>query len=246
MTSEEQKQFIEKIQSKNIKLFVGTPAYQGNVHVSYSIALSEMRMMLKGLGIDCVMSIPTEGALLCASRNGLLKRFIDSDCTHMLCIDSDLGWSHQSVLDMLYFDLPFMCGLYPARDGKNYIYRAKGVEVEKDGQKVKKLESHPEFNHLFKAECVPAGFMLLKREMVEKMMKDHEGQKYTSKDTGQTEYALFNTEVIDGQFWGEDYVFCRKAQESGFDIWVHPFIKFCHAGVMGCFAENILGFKPKE
>jgi hypothetical protein len=44
---------------------------------------------------------------------------------------------------------------------------------------------------------------------------------------------LFALEVYEGEFWGEDYVFCRRAAEAGVDIWVDPMIEFNHAGIEG-------------
>lgn len=230
---------IKELRGKNIKLFIGTPAFQAQTHVSYATSLAETRILLDKASIPCMIRIPTGGSLLCANRNEILTKFLNSDCTHILCIDADLGWSHDSVMEMLSFDLDFVCGLYPTRDGKEYLYRGEGIEREVDGKKYFKLEKHPKYSQLFKASYVPAGFMLIKRKVIEKMIEDHPEDKYTPKDGREGGHALFNTEVRDGEFWGEDFVFCRKARESGFDIWVYPFIRFCHNGVMGCFAEQM-------
>ena len=41
----------------------------------------------------------------------------------------------------------------------------------------------------------------------------------------------------EGEFWGEDYVFCRRARQAGFKIWIDPSIKLDHAGIVGAFIE---------
>ena len=94
-------------------------------------------------------------------------------------------------------------------------------------------------------EAVPAGFMLIKRNVIEKMMKDNPKDYYCPKDGGPDGHALFNTEMIDGEFWGEDYVFCNKARKSGFDIWIDPYIQFSHAGRVGMFAETLSTTPPE-
>lgn len=84
--------------------------------------------------------------------------------------------------------------------------------------------------------------------VIEKLMKKfpelyfepkHESMK---KENG---WLFFNTELWEGEFWGEDYVFCRKAREAGVDIWVDPLIPFDHAGVKGRLLDA-LSNKPEE
>jgi hypothetical protein len=101
-------------------------------------------------------------------------------------------------------------------------------------------------NHLIKMEAVPAGFMLISREAIKKMRQFYPELYYAPKDprdNTESTYALFNTELIEGQFWGEDYVFCKRALAAGIEIWADPFIMFDHAGNVGMLAEI---FKNKE
>jgi hypothetical protein len=148
----------------------------------------------------------------------------------MLCIDSDLGWPPQAVLAMLQADKEFVAGVYPSRKEKGFMFRPANQE----GQQLI-LEKH-----LIKMEAVPAGFMLISREAIKKMRQFYPGLYYAPKDPRddtESTYALFNTEIIDGQFWGEDYVFCIRAGKAGIDIWADPYIQFDHAGTIGMLAE---------
>ncbi len=93
---------------------------------------------------------------------------------------------------------------------------------------------------------IPAGFLLLKRCVLEKMIIVHSDTYYKPKDESMPDgYCLFNTEVRGQEFWGEDYVFCRKAREAGFDIWVDPLIEFDHAGVRGKLLQVLTNDKEK-
>ena len=215
-----------------VKLFIATPAFDGRVHVPYAIALAETQAQLALKGIDSQLQINVAGSLLVAERNRLNKAFLASDCTHMLCIDSDLGWPASAVLAMLDADVDFVGGLYPARGLDNtFLYRAF---------------ENPDFSLIFngknlaKMQYIPAGFMLLKRVVIERMTA-HFAHKYFEPKSAELKhengYCLFETEVMDGEFWGEDYVFCRRAREAGFDIWVDPLIEFDHAGTRGAFYQ---------
>lgn len=223
---------------KNYHVFIVTPAYDGKVFAQYAISLMETKLLLESKGIKVTVRIEPNGSLLVASRNRLTELFWESEATHMLCIDNDLGWPAQAVLAMLQSDKEFVAGIYPSRKEKGFIFRPI----------YKEDESLLTENHLIKMEAVPAGFMLLKREAIKKMRKKFPELYYSPKDPrddSESTYMLFNTELIDGAFWGEDYVFCLRASKAGVDIWADPLIQFDHAGTIGMLAE-ILIRKPEN
>ena len=222
----------------NVKLFIATPAFDGRVHVPFALSLSETTLLCARNHIQVEYRVMTSGSLLCAERNRLIKSFLESDCTHMLCIDSDLGWPPQSVLALLEKNVEFVAGVYPARQEKAFLFRPSTNE---NGS----IVTDP-IKGLLKMEYIPAGFMLLQRSVLEKMIEKHPQTKFQPKDErNESGYALFNTEVFEGEFWGEDYVFCRLAREAGIDIWVDPMIQFNHAGSIGMLAQ-VLSDKPPE
>src|SRR6185312_5561069 len=141
------------------------------------------------------------------------------------------GWPCQSVKGLLDHDVDFVAGVYPTRKDNLFLFRP----VFNDDKSIVKHPIRP----LLKMNYIPAGFMLLKREAVQKMIDSHQDTFFESKDPVSpipNGYALFNTEVVGKEFWGEDYVFCRRAREAGIDIWVDPMIEFDHAGVRGMLA----------
>ncbi len=222
-----------------MKLFIATPAFDGRVHVQYAIALADTCSLLRSHGIDVQININSSGSLLVAERNRLNKQFLASDCTHMLCIDSDLGWPPVAVKAMLDHDIDFVAGLYPARGENTFLFRP----VYNDDRGIIKHES----KNLLKMNHVPSGFMLLKRHVLERMTSHFSHLYFEPKSTAhkhENGTCLFNTEIIDGEFWGEDYVFSMRAREAGFDIWVDPLIQFDHAGLKGCVASILTNEKP--
>lgn len=217
------------------KLFIATPAFDGRVHVQYACALAETKMLLESRGIEVQFQINSSGSLLVAERNRLNKAFLQSDCTHMLCIDSDLGWPPPAVFAMIQHDRDFVGGLYPARaQDKVFLFRA----VEKENG-----EFFADERGLLKMNYIPAGFMLLKRVVIERMTSRFAHKYFEPKAENlkhESGYCLFETEVFEGEFWGEDYVFCRRAREAGFDIWIDPFIEFDHAGARGALINCLV------
>jgi hypothetical protein len=217
-----------------MKVMIATPAYSGKVDIPYALSFSQTVQLLSTHQIKVQPFISASGSLLVAERNRIVQAFWESDCTHILCIDSDLGWPAQAVLAMLESEKEFVAGVYPARGVKNtFLFRE-----EKSATGTFIVD-----RHLIKMQYIPAGFMLLARSAIQKMRDFHPDLYFEPKDKSvdnpSAGYCFFNTEVWDGEFWGEDFVFCRKAREAGVEIWVDPLIQFDHAGTVGMLAEAI-------
>lgn len=214
-----------------MKVMIATPAYSGKVDIPYAVALAYTINLLASHNIQVEPRITSSGSLIVAERNHIVQSFWESDCTHLLCIDADLGWPPEAVLAMLNVKKEFVAGVYPARgDVDAFLFRP---ELNPNGSIVTE-------DHLLKMQYVPAGFMLIARSVIEKMRNKHPKLYYEPKDKRNNPapgYCFFNTEVWEGEFWGEDFVFCRKAREAGVDIWVDPLIQFNHAGKIGMLTE---------
>ena len=223
------------------KVFIATPAYEGKVHAQYAISLSDSCHDLKDHGIEVENRIHTSGSLLSFERNRLVSAFMLSDCTHMLCVDSDLGWPAEAIRKMLEKDEEFVAGAYPARNGGGeYCFIPTLTEENKLIISEKGL---------IQTEYLPAGFLLIKRSVFEKMQLHFPQLYFTPRHESapeQTGYMFFDTEVWQSQAWGEDYVFCRRAREAGITIWTDPMIEFDHAGTRGCLLQLIRQMHPTK
>jgi len=214
-------------------IFVATPAFNNKVNTQFTLSLIALNILLKENGVSITNSLNQSGSLLVAERNRIVEDFYRSEATHLLCIDSDLGFPAEAVLAMLKANKEFVAGVYPARSEDNtneYLIRPKLTDnsiIVKEG-------------HLLAAEYIPAGFMLLSRSAIQKMRDKFPELYYEPKmeiRKNEHAYLFFNTEVYEGEFWGEDYVFCRRAREAGIDIWVDPLIQFDHDGKIGMLFE---------
>jgi hypothetical protein len=209
-------------------IFIATPAFSGQVTIPYALSLSETLFSLRMHNYEVKTQLTASGSLLVAERNRLIQTFWDSKCDYMFCIDADLGWPTQAVLSMLDQGKEFICGVYPARGskGKEFTFRP----AKKDNAAI------IQDKHLLQMEYVPAGFMIIHRNAIAKMRDKFPELYYCPKDprnNPEPGYCFFDTQVWDGEFWGEDYVFCRRAREAGVEIWCDPLIEFDHAGDRG-------------
>ena len=221
---------------------IASPCHHGKVDTQFTLSLLQTCYSLDHADIKVNILLPGTGSILAKERNDILEAFWKSDCTHLLCVDNDLGWDPNTPLKFLNYDKDFVAGVYPARTNNSnspkFIFRpdidhSDSIRVDSQG--------------LLKMLAVPAGFMLLSREAI-KTMRDaypnlyYEGLGFNK--NFESGYALFNTEIIDGDFWGEDYVFCKKAIDAGIDIWCDPTIEFNHAGTVGKLSEILTNQRP--
>lgn len=216
-----------------MKLMIATPALDGKVNIPYLLSFTNTCTLLTSNGIEVVPLVVQSSSLLVAERNRLVQAFWLSDCTHLLCIDSDLGWPAEAVMAMLKEDKEFIAGIYPARGNENtFLFRpVKNPD-----------ETIVNDRHLLKMEYIPAGFILLSKSCISKMREKFPELYFEPKvklHNPEPGFCLFNTEVWDGEFWGEDYVFCRRAREAGVEIWVDPLIQFDHAGKIGMLLDAL-------
>lgn len=218
----------------NPHIMIATPAYDGKVNITYALSFANTLHLLQLHGVQVTPLITASGSLLVAERNRIVEAFWQSKCTHLLFIDSDLGWPHQAVLAMLDAKKDFVAGVYPARgDQHTFLFRPV---LNSNGSIVTD-------KHLLKMNYIPAGFMLITREAIGKM-RDHFPELYYEPKNKQVAnpdpgYCLFDTEVYEGEFWGEDFVFCRRAREAGIEIWVDPLIQFDHSGTIGMLIQAL-------
>jgi hypothetical protein len=213
---------------------IATPAYSGKVDIPYALSFANTFHTCQLHGIKVSPLITASGSLLVAERNRIVEAFWNSECTHLLMIDSDLGWPAQAVLAMLDADREFVAGVYPARGNeKTFLFRP----VTKENNSIVNDK------HLLKMIYIPAGFIMLSRSAIAKMREKFPELYYEPKNkevaNPEPAYCFFNTEVYEGEFWGEDFVFCRRAREAGVDIWVDPLIQFDHAGTVGMLIQAL-------
>ena len=93
-------------------------------------------------------------------------------------------------------------------------------------------------NMLKEVAYLGTGFMLIKRELFEKMMEEQPDKFYTPdyhmsgfRKKREKHYAFFENGIWNGEYRGEDYYFCAKWRKMGGKIWMlYPRKKITHLG----------------
>lgn len=115
---------IEKVREK--KLMIAAPMYGGQCAGMFCKSTNDLSALFRAHNISLKFYYLFNESLVTRARNYCADEFMRSDCTHLMFIDSDIGFQAQDVLAMLSIidghpDLndnkPFdiLCGPYPKK-----------------------------------------------------------------------------------------------------------------------------------
>jgi hypothetical protein len=247
----------EELQTK--RLFVATPMYGGQNHGLYMKACLDLQGLCMQYGIQIKFSFLFNESLITRARNYLVDEFLDrSDCTHLLFIDSDVNFNPQDVIALLALDKDVIGGPYPKKAIKwRSVKRAIEKNPDIDPQTLEKVAGDFVFNPVkgtaqftvsepLSVLEIGTGFMLVKREVFDKMKEAYPEIKYKPDHVGQANFdgtryihAYFDT-VIDtkdsitgggsDRYLSEDYMFCQMWRKIGGEIFLCPWMRTAHIG----------------
>jgi len=143
----------------------------------------------------------------------LTARFLDSAATHMLCVDSDIGWTPADAQKLLDAGKDFVSGCYCRKQ------TSRDIPAELTGNRE---------GDLLEASTVPAGFLLLSRAAVERMVGAYRHLQY--KNAWGQAWALWSPMFEHGAQFGEDTSFCLRWRGLGQKIWMHSGVILQHIG----------------
>ena len=86
---------------KKRKLFVATPMYGGQCHGMYTRSTNDLSALCMHYGIEVKFYYLFNESLITRARNYCCDEFMRSDSTHMIFIDSDIGFDARDVISMM-------------------------------------------------------------------------------------------------------------------------------------------------
>jgi hypothetical protein len=251
--------FVQQVIGKNYHIFIGTPCYGGMCHVNYVVRLMNTQQLLAQLGIQCTVEFMKNESLITRARNNMVAKFMHNpEITHLMFIDADITWHPMDIVKLLAADKDVVGGIYPKKrytwerltpeNIKDFTSRKK-LFYNKDksdedlirenlvnynlnyDRKTMKIE-----NNLLEIYTLATGFMMIKRNVFPILMKKYPEKKYTD-DVGYLQstendyaYNLFDTEIVDGHLFSEDWWFCHIWRLTGGKIYCDVSIELSHSG----------------
>lgn len=254
------KRYVEQFKPK---VAILTPCYGSQCYVNYVTCLINTMAMFSQLGIPIKVEFCRNDSLVSRARNNLIaKAMSDSSVTHMMFIDNDITWQPVDILKLIVSDKSLVGGVYPIKhydweklaqnpdivqewiDAKNASQLkdlAPDVDIVQQRMvryNINHLSNTLEVrNNLAKVKHLATGFMMIKREVIEKMMKAFPSTKYVD-DVGflygsenDFAYALFDCGVEEGHYCSEDWLFCNRWSKMGGQVWIDVSVNLNHTGI---------------
>lgn len=238
-------------------LFVAAPMYGGQCAGLFTQSMGSLSMMCQAMGIQMRPFYLFNESLVQRARNYCVDEFLRSGYTHMMFIDSDIGFNPHDVLSLLALqsdDSPYdvITGAYPKKNiSWEKIKHAVDKGVADDNPEVlarfvgdyvfNLAPGTQRFDLNRPAEVMEAGtgFMMIRRKTFEMHDAAFPELKYTP-DHVRTEHfdgsrqimAYFHC-VIDpesNRYLSEDYFFCQNTRKIGGKVWVCPWMQLQHVG----------------
>lgn len=207
------------------KMMIGLPAYDHKVGVKMAISLMKLGQMVLEHGIDIQVNSVCGCSVVTRARNMIAEQFLKSDCEHLLFIDADMTFEPEDVLRLLVWNQEkgIVAGAYEARkEGKVYILTldSKDNAVIMDDM------------GLVRAKRAATGFMMIQKQVFTKLAELHpEWLHKDNADPTKILHAFFDFACTPEGYVGEDFLFCQRAIDAGFEVWIDPTIKLGHMGI---------------
>jgi hypothetical protein len=226
-----------------VKLMVATPCYMGKVDVRYMKCIMRLQKLCKELSIDFVFETLNSESLISRARNVLVSVFLKSECTHLLFIDADIQFSPSDVISMIVKNKKILCGAYPTKKLdvtklRNTLLKNPDVSASELISLSSRLainayskDKAPANNNIVEVHEAATGFMLLQREIVEKVVEHRKGFQFEVSylDIGPS-WDVFSTFVDNGRLLSEDYGFCKFVRDVGEKVYVDLEVNLNHIG----------------
>jgi hypothetical protein len=220
-----------------LKLVIATPFYSVTAFSPYIVSLLNSIRVLDELKIQWDYYELSGDSYVDRAKNTLIHRFLKSDFTHILMIDSDLAWDVEGFARVLKASLAGAEVVGAAYPNKNN-WSTYGAIPKEDANGML-MGRELSGMRLLDMWGIPGGFIIYSREAIERTRPNLNTYKNWEKDKNdepiQTEYLeCFRCNIEkDGGRVGEDIYFQLRYKEAGGIVWCEPNVNFQHFGVKG-------------
>jgi len=248
---------IDVSELRKRKIFIATPMYGGQCGGQYTRAIIELQKICSEYEIQTEFFFLFNESLITRARNYCADEFMRSDYTHLMFIDSDIGFNPHDVLALAAIadpesDKDIVCGPYPKKViSWEKIKRAvdKGF-ADENPQKLANFVGDFVFNPADDRPEIPlnepvevleggTGFMMIQRKAFENYAKAYPEFSYkpdhvrSDNFDGTREIMAYFDCVIcpdSKRYLSEDYMFCQWARKADIKVWMAPWMQLNHTG----------------
>lgn len=239
-----------------VRLLVVTPLYAG-AEADYLRSVIQLTGAAERAGVGCAFAWLSNNASISRARNSLVAAFLQSDATHLLFVDGDIGFVPAEVIDCLArMRADPALAVVGAPCPKRMVNWGLVAAAAARGMAADNPALLERFSGVFAIDPadpsgtfaldrpiellrVGTGLMIVRRDVIETLVQRHPELRYVpdalDRDSGlvgDTIHALFQS-MIDpgsGHLLSDDFAFCHRVRAAGFRIWLAPWMRTTHTG----------------
>jgi hypothetical protein len=239
------------------KLFFATPMYGGQCAGMFARSIADLSALCTHYGIPLQFYFLFNESLITRARNYCVDEFMRSDATHLMFVDSDIGFNPNDVLALMALskegsEYDIIGGPYPKKCISWEKVKAavdKGV-ADENPNVLEKFVGDYVFNPKGGATSIPlgqpvevleigTGFMMARKNTFNKFAEafpqyayrpDHVRTEHFDGTRKIMQYFQAEIDPKSERYLSEDYWFCQKVQEIGLKTWFCPWMQMQHVG----------------
>ena len=212
---------------RTTRVHICMPCYGGMMTEQTFMSFVKWGNTCRQLNIDWTVETMTNESLISRARNTLTAKFLNTpESTHLMFIDSDIGWEPWHLLVMINARKDVIGGLYPMKS-LPVKWCVNGIPGKENGT--------PEEPNLVEVSKTGTGFLLIKRDVFEKL-NQHPATRPFNNDIGLPEElnpymkTYFDTAVRENRYYSEDWTFCENWRDLGGEVYVDKRVLLRHVG----------------
>lgn len=220
-------------------VFIALPAYDFKVSLKLAISLARFAQIAPQHGIEVQIGSICGCSVVSRARNLLVQDLLESDCTDLMFIDSDINFEPEDILRLMVWTTDPKKGIVAGVPRTRSTTKTYIATLDYDENEELTMTGMG----LVRAKRVATAFMMVRRDVFETLDSEHPEWRYYDGRTQRTVPCIFDFMKTDEGYIGEDYLFCDRAREHGFEVWIDPTIKLGHMGVQeyeGHFGPDVL------
>ena len=220
-------------------IFIALPAYDFKVSLKLAVSLAKFSRASAEHGIDIQIGSICGCSVVSRARNLLAKDMLESKCDYLLFIDSDINFEPDDIFRLMAWGSDPKKGIVaavPRTRNESKVYIAT-LDYDENGDLTMNGMG------LVRAKRVATAFMLVRREVFETLEREHPEWAYYDSKTDRTLSCMFDFQLSEEGYIGEDFLFCDRVRSHGFEVWIDPTITLGHMGVqeyVGNYGNDVL------
>lgn len=229
-------------------IYLATPCYGGMANIVFMQSVLALQRACQARDVGLHVELMGGEALITRGRSRLAAHFlVHPKATHLFFCDADIGFAPDDVFRLLDAGKQVAAGVYPIKsiDWDKVRRAAKGgVPDLMSASLGYVLRFLPDPNNNVEVDdngfanvaYAGTGFLMLRRDAVEKVTAAHPELKARMGDMGDKlapeAVMVFDTmiEPETGEYLSEDYAFCRRWRDLGGEIWADFGSRLTHVG----------------